>query len=191
MATTFTEKLNKLNVLMDENRENSGRLKDENLNMRSKLKELYDQFQEREQHMLDMNKQIDLQNQLSHTQLKKLELEFATEREIWAKEKSVLLSRCERTEKTNLFLEDNVKSLQSHLEAYQKQFNEFENTIKQSNTVSKFFFQLNFFSSYQNYKLVCMQSLFLYIFLIILCQHIPQLPCSQLLFWQPHFIWMS
>lgn len=138
MATTFTEKLNKLNVLMDENRENSGRLKDENLNMRVKLKELYDQFQEREQHMLDMNKQIDLQHQLSHTQLKKLELEFATEREIWAKEKSVLLSRCERTEKTNLFLEENVKSLQSHLEAYQKQFTEFENTIKQSNTVSTF-----------------------------------------------------
>lgn len=138
MATTFTEKLNKLNILMDENRENSGKLKDENLNMRAKLKELYNQFQEREQHMLDMNKQIDLQNQLSQTQFKKLELEFATEREIWAKEKAVLLSRCERTEKTNSFLEENVKSLQDHLDAYQNQFTEFENTIKQSNTVCIF-----------------------------------------------------
>lgn len=136
MTASFSEKLNKLNSLMDDNRENSVRLKDENLNMRTRLKELYNQFQEREQHVLDMNKQIDLQNQLSQTQLKKLELEFATEKEIWAKEKSILVSRCERLEKTNAFLEENVKSLHQHLDDYQNQFKEFETTIRQSNSVS-------------------------------------------------------
>lgn len=103
--------------------------------MRAKLKELYNEFQEREQHVMDMNKQVELQNKLTETQLKKMELEFLTEKDLWAKEKSFIAGKCERTEQTNKFLEQNVKSLQDHLEAYQKQFNEFENTITKSNTV--------------------------------------------------------
>lgn len=124
---------------MDENREHSEKLKDENLNMRGRLKELYDQFEEREEHVLNMNKQIELQAKLSDTQFKKLEMEFATEKELWIKEKLMLIARYEQTEKTNEFLEDNVKSLQEHLVSYKDQFREFENTIKQSTSVSIYF----------------------------------------------------
>lgn len=120
---------------MDENRENSNKLRDENFNMRSKLKELYDQFQERDQHVMDMNRQIVLQSKLTETQIKKIELEFATEKELWAKERSVLISKCDRLERSCKFHEENNVTLQKHLESYQKQFAEFEDTIKHSNQV--------------------------------------------------------
>ncbi|KAG5889184.1 hypothetical protein JTB14_019201 [Gonioctena quinquepunctata] len=135
VAASFTEKLNSLTQLMDENKDKSLRLREENMNMTSKLTELYDQFQEREAHLANMNRQMELQKKLSETQLKKLEVEFETEREIWQKERAMLLANLERSDGTNKVLQDNVKSLQEHLDTYQKQYSDFESTMKRSNKV--------------------------------------------------------
>lgn len=139
---------------MDENRDHSVKLKEENAGMREKLKEIFTQFQQREEHVSDVNKQMDLQKRLTETQVKKMELEFEAEKEFWKKEKSILMDKFERSEQTNQFLQENVKTLQSHLEAYQKQFTEFENTIKQSNSVSSKFlmnFKKIFFKEYWSF----------------------------------------
>lgn len=145
VASSFNEKLNTLNGLMDENRESSNRLKEENMTMRRKLQDLFVQFQQREQHVMDVNRQIELQTKLTETQFKKLELEFATEKDLWVKEKTLLVSKYERAEQTNKILETTVKSLQDHLDGYQKQFSEFENTISQSNKVCVSFSEYYFF----------------------------------------------
>nr|XP_023026488.1 alpha-taxilin [Leptinotarsa decemlineata] len=135
VAATFTEKLNSLTQLMDENKDKSLRLREENMKLTSKLTELYDQFQERETHLSNMNRQMELQKKLSDTQLKKLDVEFETEREIWQKERTILLSNLEKSEETNKLLQENVNTLQFHIDVYQKQYSEFEITMKKSNKV--------------------------------------------------------
>ncbi|XP_050519311.1 alpha-taxilin-like isoform X2 [Diabrotica virgifera virgifera] len=135
VAASFTEKLNALTQLMDENKDKSSRLRNENLNMTSKLAELYEQFQERELHMSNMNRQMDLQKKLSDTQLKKLECEFEAEREIWKKDRAMMIINLERSDETNKVLQENVNSLQDHLNSYQKQYSDFETTMKRSNKV--------------------------------------------------------
>ncbi|CAH1153501.1 unnamed protein product [Phaedon cochleariae] len=135
VASSFTEKLSTLTLLMDENRDKSLHLHEENMNMTNKLSELYDQFQERENRLTNMGRQMDLQKKLSDTQLKKVEVEFETEREIWQKERAMLVANLQRSDETNKVLQENVKSLQEHLDSYQKQYSDFEFTMKRSNQV--------------------------------------------------------
>ncbi|KAJ8950374.1 hypothetical protein NQ314_007913 [Rhamnusium bicolor] len=135
VATNFTEKLNSLTTLMDENKDKSVRLREENMSMTTKLTELYDQFQEREGHLTNMNRQMDLQKQLSETQFEKLQVEFDNERKIWDQERQVLTDNLERSEQTNSVLEANLKSLQDHLDVYKGQYTDFESTMAKSSKV--------------------------------------------------------
>ncbi|CAG9855034.1 unnamed protein product [Phyllotreta striolata] len=135
VASNFSEKLNTLTQLMDENNDKSIRLRDENINMTTKLTELYNQFQEREAQMGNMNKQMELQKKLSENLLKKVEFEFEAQREIWKKERTLLVANFQKSDETNKVLQEKVKSMQQQLESYQKQYTVFETTMKRSNKV--------------------------------------------------------
>ncbi|CAH1985359.1 unnamed protein product [Acanthoscelides obtectus] len=135
VAASFSEKLNTLTTLMDESTDKSLRLREENLNMTSKLTELYTQFQEREAHLTNMNNQMELQRKLSEAQLKKQEVGFEAERHLWQNEKLVLLDQLQKSEETNKVLQENIKTLQESLNTYHKQYSDFETTMKRSSEV--------------------------------------------------------
>nr|CAH7721790.1 unnamed protein product [Callosobruchus chinensis] len=135
VAASFTEKLNTLTTLMDESADKSLRLREENLNMTSKLSELYTRFQEREAHLTNVNNQLDLQRKLSEAQLMKQEVGFEAERLLWHNDKIALIDQLKKSEETNRVLQENTKTLQEHLNTYQKQYNDFETTMKRSSEV--------------------------------------------------------
>lgn len=135
VSANFTEKLNSIAALMDENKDKSIRLQEENLAMTAKLTDLYHKFQERETHLSNVNNKMDLQRELSETQMQQLKIEFEVERQVWARERSYLLDNFQKSEEANKVLQENVKTLQDNLNTYQKQYNDFKSTMERSNKV--------------------------------------------------------
>lgn len=136
VATNFTERLNSLSSMMDENKDKSVRLREENMNMTLKLTELYNKFQERESHLADVNRQLDAQKELFESKIKKMELEYQTDRKAWEEESKALLSNLLKSNETNRLLEENIKSMQVNLDVYKNQYSDFEQTMSRSNEVA-------------------------------------------------------
>ncbi|XP_018565023.1 alpha-taxilin [Anoplophora glabripennis] len=139
VATNFTERLNSLSSMMDENKDKSVRLREENMNMTLKLTELYNKFQERESHLADVNRQLDAQKELFEFKIKKMELEYKADRKAWEEESKALLSNLLKSNETNRLLEENIKSMQANLDVYKNQYSDFEQTMSRSNEVFKTF----------------------------------------------------
>ncbi|KAJ8918655.1 hypothetical protein NQ315_014974 [Exocentrus adspersus] len=139
VATNFTERLNSLSSMMDENKDKSIRLREENMNMTLKLTELYNKFQERENHLADVNRQLETQKELFESKIKKLELEHKADRKAWEEESKALLANLLKSNETNRLLEENIKSMQANLDVYKNQYSDFEQTMSRSNEVFKTF----------------------------------------------------
>ncbi|CAH0561787.1 unnamed protein product [Brassicogethes aeneus] len=135
VATKFTEKLNDISQMMEENKDKSWKLRDENIKMTTKLSDLHQQFKERDDNLAKMNKQMELSQQLSAAQIQKLEFELNTERQIWAKEKEILKTNLKISETNCKTLEETVADLKSHVEVYRGQYSDFETTMSKSNKI--------------------------------------------------------
>lgn len=136
LAASFTEKLNSLNAAMDERQQTFRHLEEANFSMTSSLSDLYSVFQERETHLANITKQLELQMELTKTQQKKLEVEFEAERTVWAKERATLQSNYERSEQANTLLQENINILQSQVEYYKKQYTEMAETLRTYNNMA-------------------------------------------------------
>ncbi|KAJ8980697.1 hypothetical protein NQ317_010600 [Molorchus minor] len=139
VSNSFTEKLNTLTALMEENKDKSTRLRDENVAMSGTLSQLQRQFQEREESLSNMNRQLDLQRQISETKIRKMELQYQSEHQLWEQEREMLLKNIERSDLTNSSLQENVNSLQEHLDVYKSQYADFEDTMQRSNKMFESF----------------------------------------------------
>lgn len=135
MATKFQATLNDVNIILQENNEKNIKLRDDNLEMSNKLATLCEQFEKREQQIARMTKQMELEHQLYEATLKKIQLEFKTEREIWNKEKETLLEQLRSSEEARVQMQTKVTTLEEHLQLYTGKYEEFETTISKSNKV--------------------------------------------------------
>lgn len=135
VANTFTERLNALTNLITESKDKSNKVKEENQNMTEKLTELYDQYQQRENHLETVTKQLDLQIKLAETQAKKTEIEHEAERQTCLAEKKALVMQLEQYEREIVLLQEKNRSLEAQVDLYKSQYSDFESTMMKSNKV--------------------------------------------------------
>lgn len=135
VANTFTERLNALTNLITESKDKSNKVKEENQNMTEKLTELYEQYQQRENHIETVTKQLDLQKKLAETQAKKTEIEHEAERQTLIAEKKALVMQLEQYEREIVLLQEKNRSLEAQVDLYKSQYSDFETTMSKSNKV--------------------------------------------------------
>lgn len=103
--------------------------------MSNKLANLCEQFEKREQQIVRMTKQMELEHQLYEATLNKVQLEFKAEREMCNKEKESLLEQLKSSEEARVQMQAKVTTLEEHLQLYTGKYEEFESTISKSNQV--------------------------------------------------------
>ncbi|XP_057658648.1 alpha-taxilin isoform X1 [Diorhabda carinulata] len=135
LSTNFSEKLKSLISLMESGNQESKALRDENVNLAHRLTEVYKQFEERENYTSNLSHQLELQQQLTETRLKKAACEYAEKEEMWHQEKRDLIQRLCLTNEANRSLQENSSKFQEQIVAYQKQYHDFEGAMKRSNKV--------------------------------------------------------
>lgn len=135
MAAKFAEKLNDITSMMEDNKDKSFKLRDENIKMTRKLTELHEQFKERDENIARMTKQMELSKQLASLQIQKLN----TEKEMWDKEKGMLEAKLNMSEANNKALEEKVTELQEYVDVYKGQYSDFETTMTKSNKIFREF----------------------------------------------------
>ncbi|CAG9760032.1 unnamed protein product [Ceutorhynchus assimilis] len=139
VASTFTDRLNALTSLINESKDKSLKVKEENQNMSQRLTELYEQYQHRENHLETITRQLDLQKQLSETQAKKMLIEHEAEKqELFARQRALEL-QIEPYEREIQLLQENNRSLEAQVDIYKSQYTDFETTMTDSNKVFEAF----------------------------------------------------
>ncbi|KAH1023135.1 hypothetical protein HUJ04_012402 [Dendroctonus ponderosae] len=135
VANTFTERLNALTNLITESKDKSNKVKEENENMTQKLTELYEQYQQRENHIETVTKQLDLQKKLAETQAKKVEIEHEAERQTFLAQKKAVELQLQQKERELVLLAEKYRSREAEIDLYKSQYNDFESTMSKSSKV--------------------------------------------------------
>lgn len=125
--------LTEISSLMNENQAANIKLQDDNQDMSTKIASLYHQFDERENDIKKLNKQMELEKQLSKATVAKAELELQSEREIWKKEVQILQDSLVQKESICQVLEKTIQKLEENINVYKSQYENFEGTLIKSN----------------------------------------------------------
>lgn len=120
---------------MQENNEKNMKLKEDNEDMAKKIACLCEQFEKREEQIVHMERQMDVERQLAEATVAKAKFELQAEKELWSKEREVLQNNLKKSEESCIQLQSNVKALEDHLQLYTGKYEEFETTISKSNKV--------------------------------------------------------
>lgn len=100
-----------------------------------KISSLCEQFEKREEQIIHMERQMDVERQLAEATVAKAKFELQAEKEMWSKEREALQNNLKKSEETCIQLQSNVKALEEHLQLYTGKYEEFETTISKSNKV--------------------------------------------------------
>ncbi|XP_078697994.1 beta-taxilin-like isoform X13 [Branchiostoma floridae x Branchiostoma belcheri] len=135
ISSKFQTTLGEISTQMDDNRDRSLKMKEENMELCGKLKSLVEQYEKREEHVEKLIKQKDLERQLAEAKLQQATMMLAEEKEKFLTEKQVLLkenyAHRERSEQMAI-QEENMKM---QLKLYTEKFEELHKTLNQSNEV--------------------------------------------------------
>ncbi|CAH1229323.1 TXLNA [Branchiostoma lanceolatum] len=135
ISSKFQTTLGEISTQMDDNRDRSLKMKEENMELCGKLKSLVDQYEKREEHVEKLIKQKDLERQLAEAKMQQATMMLAEEKEKFLTEKQVLLkenyAHRERSEQMAI-QEENMKM---QLKLYTEKFEELHKTLNQSNEV--------------------------------------------------------
>lgn len=91
VSAKFQATLNEITTLMQQNNDKNLKLRDDNIDMNAKLKNVCEQYELREQQVEKISKQMQLEAQLADAKLAKAKMEMAAEREIMLREKQQIL----------------------------------------------------------------------------------------------------
>lgn len=105
--------------------------------MAQKLTELYEQYQQRESHLENVTKQLDLQKKLAETQAKKAEIEHQAEKQTFEAEKTNFEMQLEQYQREVVLLQEKNRSLEAQVDLYKSQYTDFETTMSKSSKVSR------------------------------------------------------
>lgn len=123
--------------MITESKDKSNKVKEENQNMAQKLTELYEQYQQRESHLENVTKQLDLQKKLAETQAKKAEIEHQAEKQTFEAEKNNFEMQLEQYQREVVLLQEKNRSLEAQVDLYKSQYTDFETTMSKSSKVSR------------------------------------------------------
>lgn len=137
ITAKFQATLNDVSAMMQDNNEKNLKLREDNAELANRISQLYAHFDQRDEQVARLNKQMEIEKKLADSQLLKAHYEFAAAEQIWAKEKKNYEDSLRTCEETIQNLKMNNEVLQANLHVYTEKYKEFENTIEKSNNVFK------------------------------------------------------
>ncbi|XP_072036093.1 beta-taxilin-like isoform X1 [Amphiura filiformis] len=141
VSAKFQQTINEITAQMQENHTRNLKLKEENLELASKLKNLVEQYERREEHIDKLFKHKELESQLYDAKLQQSNLALAEEKERNLREKAILLSEAADAQRKCELLSKQEAQLKAQLSVYTEKFEEFQNTLTKSNEVFQTFKQ--------------------------------------------------
>ncbi|VVC45066.1 Hypothetical protein CINCED_3A016836 [Cinara cedri] len=135
MTNKFQNTLSEIATVMQQNSEKNNKLRDDNLDMSSRLKNVCEQYELREQQVVKLAKQIELETQLCDAKLAKANMEISVERESILNEKSHLLKEIQQYQQRIEQMQNTEIDLRSQISLYDEKYEEFQNALARSNKV--------------------------------------------------------
>lgn len=135
VSAKFQNTLSEITALMQQNNDKNNKLRDDNIDMSARLKNVCEQYELREQQVEKISKQMQLEAQLADAKLAKVKMEMAAEKEILLREKQQLLmdltqyqARCQEFQATEV-------NLRNQISMYNDKYDEFQKALTRSNEV--------------------------------------------------------
>jgi len=135
MTNKFQNTLSEIATVMQQNTEKNNKLRDDNNDMSSRLQNVCEQYELREQQVCKLAKQIELETQLCDAKLAKANMEINVERETILNEKSNLLKEIRHYQTRIQEMQSTEIDLRNQISLYNEKYEEFQNALARSNKV--------------------------------------------------------
>lgn len=135
VASKFQTTINDIQQQMNEHYQKNTTLREENMELTTKLKGLIEQYELREQHIEKVMQHKDLESQLLEAKLSQATLQLAEEKERNVQEKQQLVQDALESQKKVMLLAENENQLKAQVAMYQEKYDEFQQTLTKSNDV--------------------------------------------------------
>jgi hypothetical protein len=139
ISNKFQGAIDEINQSVASNSEKNNTLIQENVQLTTKLKNLIDQYEVREQHIEKVLKHKDLEVQLANAKLQQSELKIVELTERSKKEKTIYDSHILELTKKCEFHQESESQLKSQVTLYTQKYEEFQATLSKSNEVFESF----------------------------------------------------
>lgn len=139
ISNKFQGAIDEINQSVASNSEKNNTLIQENVQLTTKLKNLIDQYEIREQHIEKVLKHKDLEVQLANAKLQQSELKIVELTERAKKEKNIYESHIVELTKKCEFHQESETQLKSQVTLYTQKYEEFQSTLSKSNQVFESF----------------------------------------------------
>ncbi|XP_063954705.1 alpha-taxilin-like [Lytechinus pictus] len=141
VSNKFQQTINEITTQMQDNHTRNIKLKEENIELASKLKNLVEQYERREEHIEKLFKHKDLESQLYDAKLQQSNLALAEEKERNKREIELLLTESVDSKRRLEMYTKQEAQLKAQLAVYTEKFEEFQSTLTKSNEVFQTFKQ--------------------------------------------------
>lgn len=139
ISNKFQGAIDEINSQVSQNSEKNNMLIQENVQLTTKLKDLIEQYEVREQHIEKVLKHKDLELQLANAKFQQSELKLTEQTERNKKEKALYdVQAVELNKRVEIHME-NENQLKSQLTVYTQKYEEFQSTLTKSNQVFESF----------------------------------------------------
>ncbi|XP_050437016.1 alpha-taxilin isoform X2 [Adelges cooleyi] len=135
MTNKFQNTLGEIATVMQQSSEKNNKLRDDNIDMSSRLKNVCEQYELREQQVVKLAKQIELETQLCDAKLAKANMEISVERETLLTEKTHLLKEIRQYQTRIEEMQATEIDLRNQISLYNEKYEEFQNALARSNKV--------------------------------------------------------
>lgn len=139
ISNKFQGAIDEINQSVASNSEKNNTLIQENVQLTTKLKNLIDQYEVREQHIEKVLKHKDLEIQLANAKLQQSELKIVELTERSKKEKTIYDTHILELTKKCEFHQESENQLKSQVQLYTQKYEEFQSTLAKSNQVFESF----------------------------------------------------
>lgn len=131
----FQKSINEIFATLGKNNDENLKIKEANLDMAKKFKNLAEQYEIREKQLEKLNEQIKIETQLNEAKLAKGQMEATIEKEILLKEKQAALEDVLLAKRALGEMEKREGLLKDQLHIYTTKYDEFQGSLQKSNKI--------------------------------------------------------
>uniref|UniRef100_A0A1B6D608 Alpha-taxilin n=1 Tax=Clastoptera arizonana TaxID=38151 RepID=A0A1B6D608_9HEMI len=135
VSAKFQNTLTEITTLMQQNSDKNMKLRDDNIDIAAKLKNVCEQYELREQQMDKIAKQMELETQLADAKMAKLQMERAADKEMFLREKHQILLELNQAQERCQQAQEVETSLRCQISVYNDKYDDFQKALEKSNNV--------------------------------------------------------
>eukprot|EP00918_Siedleckia_nematoides_P091291 GHVU01200544.1.p1 GENE.GHVU01200544.1~~GHVU01200544.1.p1 ORF type:complete len:554 (-),score=142.38 GHVU01200544.1:2063-3724(-) len=139
VTNRFQSTINDIQQQMNDNHTKNTKLREENLDLSTKLKSLIEQYEAREEHIQKLFAHKELEQQLVDAKFQQATLQMTEEKEKNIMEKTQILTDAAEAHKKIQLMEAQEKQLRAQVALYTEKYEEFQQTLQKSNEVFQSF----------------------------------------------------